>query len=383
MYTAVAFYCSDKYGSEYRSGWEFVEFGIRLGLIERVIISDVELNIKKHEIEKIYPSIEFVIIPSIVRSNSLLRKYNDLVPQMLWHNKVATTICAKKCNLWLINGAQSWLPIRLYLKISEKFIWGPVGGSEELNGSYLNYLNVRQKLREIFRKLADFYCSLRKSSLILKYIDKGKTVKVLARTRYSYDYYKKKLGQNSVCYVPEILKITNETKFTKVVDKACVRNWIWVGQNIPRKNLGLAISIIEYITKITQDRIILNIYGADTNDVARYKANGFEIKAHGWVDNVPWDLYQGSAVYILSSIREGLPSSVIEAYQNGIFCICTDVGSLEYVFSGCKHYWNIKSFEDFKNNFYKMLEALDLYYNQSTIEVKEINLTENLYEALV
>jgi hypothetical protein len=46
------------------------------------------------------------------------------------------------------------------------------------------------------------------------------------------------------------------------------------------------------------------------------------------VSNIDWEAFRHAGVLLLTSYREGLPSVVLEAVRNGLFCVAADTGAI-------------------------------------------------------
>lgn len=380
--TVVAFYCSPIYGSEYKSGWQIVTEAINAGIVERVIISDIEKNINSAEWGIKYSGVDFKVVPSIIKSDRLLRKLNDLLPQWIWHYSVAMLVKVNSA-LWIVNGAQPWLPLKCYMNKANDIIWGPVGGSEKLNISLLEKFSVLQKLREILRSIVVNLFSASKVRSLRKYIASGRRVTILARTNSAFRFYKSNFTGAKLRLVPEIINILNHEHVIKQESESSLVNWVWVGQNIPRKNIALSLSLIDKLAQRIPGRHVVHIFGPSCLKEPFFSVSGVELKFYGWVDKVPWDLFRANAIFINTSIREGLPSTIIEAMQNALFCLSTDVGSISAVFSKSKLIKFIDMDSDVINQISDISNHIQVYLQSNRFEIDSVCLREELYEAIL
>ena len=380
----VLFYCSPKFGSEYRFGWEYLRFAVENLDYDTVIISDIRKNIKPDEIHEIYPSLKCILIRSIVKSDRLLRKFTDFIPQVEWHSRTMRHLLSREltfCTIWVATGAQPWLPVKHYIRMADGFVWGPIGGGEPINHTLsvtsLSYFKVRELVRNMIVRITT---NAKRKTLLAGASDAGKDIFVLARTTHSHKLFQDLSSKIKVEIFPEILTISKKD----IIDKNAKQNrvpYLWVGQDIARKNLSLGIKIYREVSRRFAKIQQLEIYGvggdADT-------CNGRDLKYHGWVGAVPWARYRGAGIFVLSSSREGVPSALLEAFQAGCFCIVPDVGAISRIFDGNDRVfiYNHQEIVDNKDIFDQMAAAINSYLALSSVHVPHISFEKSLYEFL-
>lgn len=315
-----AFYASTNYGSEYRAGMEFIRFAANEGF-DLAIIADLDQNSSPAEIEAIAPGMQVMHIPSPIKRQKTLYRFSDLIAQTIWHLRVARWLRKQKHieNLWVQNGASPWLPLVPYFSVSPTLIWGPVGGGEPPPPAMMQMLSVGSRLREGMRSA--FEKSLLKSKFTAMQRNAAPRVIALARTSEAQIQLQK--GQQSnIPLIPEILDPLNPVRITrKVMSNPRI---VWVGQDIPRKNLRLGLDIFETLRAGAFPNATLDVFGCEPNE--KMSAEG--VTFHGWVNKINWNLWKDDGVLLLTSFREGLPSVVLEALQNGLLCVSSDVGAI-------------------------------------------------------
>lgn len=317
----VAFYASLKYGSEYRAGAEFIRFAASAGF-DLAVIANLEQNAQTVELGTASHGISVVRIESPVVRQRLLYRFSDFIPQTIWHRRVARYLKANHAGLetvWIQNGALPWLPIAPYARTAPRLIWGPIGGGETLTSQALDSVGMLTRLREKLRQWL-MSCSLR-SKKVLFSTGAFTNVIPLARTACAQQQLQDLLSSSYVPIIPEILEPVPALLLRRLPTKS--PRFVWVGQNIPRKNLSLAIKLFKYIQQI-YPQATLDVYGVDAITTSA-TAN---VRFHGWVSCIDWSSYRDDGVLLLTSFREGLPSVILEAVREGLLCITSDVGSV-------------------------------------------------------
>lgn len=321
MKALVAFYASPDRGSEYRSGWEFIKFAAKRGF-DIAIVADLEHNMQADDSNAAALGIKIVQIGSPVRSQAQLYRWSDFWVQQVWHRRVAGWIRNNAPDLqvlWVQNGAQPWLPIKGYLGLSPFLVWGPVGGGDAPPANYLHKMPFLDALRERLRHRLQLQQLRRKVSHISKC---SETVVVpIARTVEAQSLLSDQPVFGRPPVIPEILWPLSATASHKQASTS--PTFIWVGQDLPRKNLNMAIELFLRLKEQHFPKSTLEIFGTrrDLNIDP-------SIKFHGWVSKIEWGKFASNGVLLLTSYREGLPSVILEAMESGLYCISTNIGSI-------------------------------------------------------
>lgn len=339
MKVIVTFYASSRRGSEYRSGWEFIKFASDQGF-DIAIVADLEDNIAPGGSDLLGLDIEVVQVKSLVRNQSALYKWSDFLVQQLWHRRVSKWIesnIGKVEILWVQNGAQPWQPVKGYLRQSKKMIWGPIGGGAAPPINYLMQLPLREALRERVRLWFQTQQLQRKNRQFAANPDTK--VMPIARTVEAQSLIQKTLGFSDVPVIPEILWPLAAGERAKQASDS--PKFIWVGQDLPRKNLDMAIKLFSRLSESHFPNSTLDVFGA-----RREETSGFNIRYHGWVSKINWGAYSDNGVLLLTSFREGLPSVIIEALAAGLFCVSTDTGSIGHLNSERMYLLSMKPYPE-------------------------------------
>ncbi|MEY4427942.1 MAG: hypothetical protein RLZZ182_631 [Pseudomonadota bacterium] len=316
-----AFYASTHYGSEYRAGIEFIRYAAHNGF-DLAVIADLEENSSAEELQALFPGMRVVRIPSIVTRQQTLYRFTDLLPQTVWHWRASHWLKQHAPALeavWIQNGALPWLPLSPYFALTKHIVWGPVGGGESPTPRMLAQLPMKVRLREQMRGWLETSMLRGKRHAIRR---KGAPrVTALARTNESRRQLEQVLGLQ-LPVVPEILEPLKAVDFQATPTTA--PRFVWVGQNIARKNLPLALRCFVWFRDNGFPDARLEIYGCEAS--AGPATPG--VTYHGWVRRIDWAAIGPGAVLLLTSFREGLPSVVLEALQNGLLCVSSDVGAI-------------------------------------------------------
>ena len=317
----ICFYASTHKGSEYRSGLDYIRIAGKLGF-DYAIISDLSDNLPEGYSAEL--GLHVVRVEKGSKSQDDLYAKGDYSAAKDWLKKVLSYIQSSIGNpsiVWICNPAQPWLPIQNFFSLTQLLIWGPVGGGESILGTNIK-LTIKAYLFELLRNLMQ-HSGLLSMKLLCSSSDKSKML-TFSRTLASKGLLNKYGIASSL--IPEIPTPIVTTNLKKNQSKSPV--FLWVGRNVPRKNLLGAIHCFLNFLQPRFPSSRLEIYG-----IAKSKSLPKEqsIVYHGWVDSIPFQKYKDSGVLLFSSRREGLPSSVIEAIENGLLVVAGEVGALPFL----------------------------------------------------
>lgn len=205
------------------------------------------------------------------------------------------------------------------------FVWGPIGGMENVPVAYLKGEKLKQKLSIILKNLintwqAEHHPRVRKAihrADILIAAVKGVERKIQS-------YYNKSnviLINETGCDIQRIPPITSKSEHEDF-------NIMWVGKFDFRKQLGLAIQILTYLKAIP--RIKLHIYGSGSEkEQAAYKCMASELGVeelcvwHGKTQNTEVKKAMKDAdLFLFTSIMEATSTVVLEAIGNQLPVLC-------------------------------------------------------------
>jgi len=292
----VSFYFSDSYGSEYLAAHEQ-----HLLLRKRFCVDLISSNLE-HNVFDIVPKDRLKIISSPVRKQKILYRWTDVLPQILWHLSVycwLKSLTGKQ--KVFISGVMPWIPSFLYNTLGRDVVFLGVGGSK----NPINY-----SIKEIIR--------LTLSKVFLKlFALTDNNIMVVPRTTEAFDLWNR-YATNVSSVIPERVNPIDAT--VHIVNQKDNVVFLWIGQDIPRKRLDLGLNWFNMLKSELPAH--LHVYGAEGS------ADLESVTFHGWVSSIDYEKLGTKLVLLLSSDREGLPSSVIEILQKGGMIITKNIGSL-------------------------------------------------------
>lgn len=317
----VAFFASPHFGSDWRVGRDYIDFAARNGF-DLAVIAELDRNASEQELVPPGCDMRVMRVSWFSNQSSFLYRFTDFLPQIIWHRRVMRTIRERfgrvEC-IWIsTSSAQPWFPLAGYVPLADQIIWGPVGGGGHPPPSVLARLSAYARMRERLRNLIEGTMFRLKVRLIRR--EPPNKIVVLTRTREVQRRLVDALGRDDIPLFPEFLRPVRHTHIE--VRPSSTPRFVWAGQNIPRKDLQLGLTIFRKLRERHFPSATLDVFGctrADPDDGVRY---------HGWVPSVDWSAYTGNGVLILSSYREGLSAVLIEAISHGLACIATPVGAI-------------------------------------------------------
>jgi len=367
----VAFYASKRHGSEYRAGAEFIHFAAEAGF-DLAIIADLEQNSSPSDLRTGELQIQQVASPVV--KQRLLYRFTDFIPQLIWHVRVARhlrTLDRPLDVLWIQNGALPWLPLAPYRDVAKRIIWGPVGGGAGPAPATLATLNRSTRIRESLRSGIEGFFLRRKRRL---FSDHGfPKVIAVARTHEAQANLQYMAPGKPAPVIPEILDpIAAMSRARKPTTSP---RFVWVGQNIPRKNLPVALDLFARMRTQVFPEATLDVYGVSPSEADAVPGVHFQ----GWVSRIDWDSYRDDGVLLLTSYREGLPSVVLEATSAGLLCAVADVGSLGSLGLPTMHVLNHVEYPFYSDSTVQQLaERVRAHLASEHVEIHPINFRSRL-----
>ena len=211
-----------------------------------------------------------------------------------------------------------------YLWILDKpFIWGPTNAKDTFPIKYLEGASIKKKIfitlkNSITKFQLKYNSKVHNAAKKAKYIiaasgDSAKSIeKYLNRTPVLINESGCELNDN------QFIKSFNENKQTL--------DLLWVGRFIFTKQLELA---IRSVAQCNNDNIRLHIVGGTLEEEANYKnltkSLGIETQCV-WYEKVSHErvqkLMQNSDLFFFTSVAEGTPHVILEAFNNNLPVLC-------------------------------------------------------------
>lgn len=254
------------------------------------------------------------------------------------------------------------------------YVWGPVGGMDNIPLAFIKEEGVKTKL---FCRIKNFINTLQYSfqPSVRKAI-KHSDIIISAVKGVEY-VLKNKYGKQTTI-IPETGIKKGCVPIEKMLDKEDGFNLLWVGRFISTKKLDIALQTIAGLKHLTN--IKLHIVGFGMNDEdAKYKnlAKELEIEDkciwYGKLDNVKvMELMQRMNVFFFTSIMEATSTVTLEAIQNRLPIICHDTcGFGNIVNDSIGRKIELCTPHDSVNDFAKVIE--ELYHNKSILAEMQPN----------
>lgn len=312
-----AYACSPNMGSEPGMSWNWIinlskYFNLYV-ITEGEFRDNLEVELSKLQIKNVY----FVYIEQHPYIRKLCWDQGNWLFYFfyfLWQRKAyfaAKKICKSK-NIVLIhqlNMIGFREPGLLWKITGIPKIWGPIGGFGGIpirffvKTEFKNY--VVNMLKRLINKLQLFqpniYNAFKKNDLIL-----------VANSSF----------YNDIPYFKHKLKVFNETALKKVntiITPKLNRTFklLWVGKNVYRKSLFLAIEIFKILKSKDYD-VELHIIGVDN-----ITGLGDSVHFYGQRDfKFVQKFYAECNILLFTSLHEGTPHVVLESISNGLPVIC-------------------------------------------------------------
>lgn len=370
----VAFYASIKQGSEYRAGAEFIRFAAESGF-DVAVIADLEMNSKPHDLAS--HGLDVWTVPSPVVRQPLLYRFTDFIPQFIWHYRVARHLRVRGVRLeqlWIQNGAQPWLPLAPYRHVTRNIIWGPIGGGALPNDATMSRLDRKTRFRERLRSGVEGWFMRRKRALLAS--SGFPHLSAIARTHEAQDGLRLMMPASAAHspVIPEILAPIAAQSHARVPTDA--PRFVWVGQDIPRKNLPAALELFSKLRASAFPGATLDVFGVAQPPESRPPPG---VMFRGWVRSIDWTSYRNDGVLLLTSYREGLPSVVLEAASAGLLCAVADVGSLCSLNINSIHLLNHDEYPSYsESTIRKLVGHIRSHLMADHIEVGQVNFRTQL-----
>ena len=330
--------CSPKRGSEPGMGWSFV-----LGLskyYEVHVISekekwekDINEELSKNKNE----NLKFYFISK--KRAKLLRKIWP--PSYYWFYKkwqqkaliLAKELDAKE-NFDLIHQLNmvGFREPGFLWEIDKPFVWGPIGGTENIPWKLFSLFSFYGKLFYGFRNIINSYQ--------VKYFKRPKLAaskKEAALIAATPDIQKsiKKYWNKESYIIPEIGAVVNKNNTIYKRQKNKPLKIVWTRQHIKRKALHLLLKSLVLIDKSVEWELHILGVGSETNDWKKLAKN-LNIDAnciwYGWIDkNKALSVMKEAHLLAITSLYDLTSTVIVEGISLGLPVVCLDHCGFSFV----------------------------------------------------
>ena len=329
--------CGPNSGSEGSVGWSWVRRLTNFNVSTIVIVeTEFKQKIDKFLLTEKMTNVRFIFVKR--KRFRFLEKINynlfNYISLFFWQIKVffITKKIIKNNKIDIVhhlNMIGFREPGLLWMIPNVKYVHGPVGGG----GTFCkNSLRLMSNKGRLFYKTYNFINSFqRKFSLRFLF------AKMKAGNNIFYANSENRIFFNDIdksIYIPAdpIIKSYNN----KIIRR---RNIVWVGVFEERKKLDLFLEIIDN-WDFAKSLESIDVFGVKTNKnnfidfdlkkiSEKFSLNGIKLVFHGNVSqNILFEHLKTSSVMAFTSLREGTPLSIIEAYNLGIKVVCFETSGM-------------------------------------------------------
>lgn len=331
-----AYACSPLKGSEASVGWSWIVRVSSLFPNYHFIVATEEREFKEDIITytglNTLKNVQFVFVPrkrnrKLENISTLMFYISYYLTYRKWHKKVLGEF--RYLNelesidiVHHLNMIGFREPGFLYRINGVKYIHGPVGGGGIIDKDALRLINNR-KVRA-FYFLYNIVNVLQKNHHFRWKKAVSKSQDLLMSNTANKQFFNK---QNSTIYIASDYKLPDEIEVTG----ATVLTWVGAFQD--RKLLDLFLEIVDHpsiLNSVDSIQIFGDfIHGNEFSKSVRTVSSS-QISFNGWAPKaVVEESLKGSRIFCTTSIREGTPVSIIEAYNAGCCVIGLKTGGVE------------------------------------------------------
>lgn len=204
-------------------------------------------------------------------------------------------------------------------KLNMPMIWGPISGFGLINSSYFKIFPLKTRIKYFAKNIVNslqaymprIQTAIQYPDILIAANSEAKTA--LQKFRKSGVYLINDTGATNIQFLGDLEKKSKESKF-KIA---------WVGKDVPRKALVLALKAMK---EISSADIELHIIGVSEEEYAKYRPLWSDhvinhgIKSHEQTVK----LLSQSHMLLFTSLHEGTPHAVLEALSYGVPVVCHD-----------------------------------------------------------
>lgn len=347
----LAYAISPTRGSEYSVAWNYVSnmsienelvvlFGTsanHMGEIDEIVQLSIKNPIKNVEFIPVLPN-KLATILNLLNKKKLF-VYSFYLAYTIWHKqayKIAKELTNKeRFDLVHFVGPIGYREPGYLWKLNLPYIWGPIGGTNNLSLKMLPALNFRGILKLGFRTIANTI------QLHFKYRIKNaiKACDVLLTATTENKYIVDRVFKVNSIYLPENGITTTINLKEKKTDIDKIR-LIWIGSIDERKAL---ITLLRALSQVKDlEKVELHVVGDGPLKLklkAFCKLNKIDksIIWHGSVSRERvFEILRDSDLHIITSLSEGNPTTVWETLSLGIPTLTIDhCGMRDTITDGC------------------------------------------------
>lgn len=382
----LAYALSPTRGSEYSVAWNYVtemskdnQIVVLYGVSGEHMgdISEMEVYLQKNTVK----NVRFIPIKPSVFTNSLnilnkkgILHYTFYFAYHFWHKQVYIAVKDLIRNeqfdlIHYLNPIGYREPGFLW-KIDLPYIWGPIGGANNVPMKLIKALPFQGKLKLGFRALVNSF-QLRNNKNLRKAFEK--TDLLLTATTENQEIFKKIYNKESI-YLPENCIIEHpEIEYKKFSNQNFI-HFVWIGSIEARKALIIllqALNLIEDRSKFIIDIIGEGPMRSELQNYAIQKGINDCIVWHG---NIPrkdvLNLLKNSYLNIITSLSEGNPTTIWEAMSVGVPTITIDhCGMRDTICLKCGIKIKINTYDQVVKSFAEEIENLI----QNPVKLKELS----------
>ena len=254
------------------------------------------------------------------------------------------------------------------------YVWGPVGGMDNVPISFINEESFKTKL---FCRIKNFINTLQYSyqPTVRKAIKNSDTI--ISAVRGVENVLKNKYGKQTII-IPETGIKGRCVPFEKTTKDENGFNILWVGRFIGTKKLDIAIRTIAKLKHLSNIKLHIVGFGMN-NEESIYKDLAKEL---GVENNCIWhgklaneevhSMMQKMNIFFFTSIMEATSTVTLEAIQNRLPIVCHDTcGFGNIVNDSIGRKIELRTPQDSINDFAKVIE--ELYHNRNLLAEMQPN----------
>lgn len=311
----VAFSCQPGKGSEPGVGWNWAVQAAKTQDVWVLTRSKMKKYVEPAIPEELKDSLHFLYAPS----SKKLRKLTIYLEYLAWQH-TAFRYAKKYCRemqfdcVWSITFGNMFLPTYMY-KLGLPFIWGPVGGAEQVPKQYWKEFPFKKRCVHMLK-----YWMGQHIKLIWK--PAKEAALIIARTQATKELFPQDMQDKVQVHLEACVDMERDFCFDLALaaqlKKSNGINLLYTGRIIDIKNIPMLVSIMKDIKKDYPD-CRLHILGdgderAESEDLVKKYGIQNNVVFYG---NVPranlLKAVQECDAFVFPSLREGAPWSLLEA----------------------------------------------------------------------